>query len=115
MDNNPAFLTFFDGDERAVPSAWPTAEEKMLLVSVGSGASANANSNLSPEEMNLIYNAATTASALMAAAPHEQDFLSLSHFGKWPGWRFVGPRGWHGYWGRHSGCAEAIHLCQLEC
>ena len=87
----------------------------MLLVSVGSGASANANSNLSPEEMNLIYNAATTASALMAAAPHEQDFLSLSHFGKWPGWRFVGPRGWHGYWGRHSGCAEAIHLCQLEC
>ena len=61
------------------------AEEKMLLVSVGTGASANANSNFSPEEMNLIYNAATIPSALMAAALHEQDFLSLSHFREMPG------------------------------
>jgi len=44
-------------------------------VSVGTGASANANSNLSPEEMNLLYNAGTIPSALMAAALHEQDFL----------------------------------------
>jgi hypothetical protein len=47
----------------------------MLLVSIGTGASANANSNLSPEEMNLIYNASHIPSALMAAALHEQDFL----------------------------------------
>jgi uncharacterized protein len=47
----------------------------MLLISVGTGASANANNNLSPEEMNLIYNAGTIPSALMAAALHEQDFL----------------------------------------
>ena len=87
----------------------------MLLISVGTGASANANSNLSPEEMNLIYNRATIPSALMAAALHEQDFLSLSDFREMPGWRFVGPRVWHGDWVRHSGCAEAIHLCRLEC
>jgi len=47
----------------------------MLLISIGTGASANANSNLSPEEMNLIYNAGTILSALMAAALHQQDFL----------------------------------------
>ena len=47
----------------------------MLLISVGTGASANANSNLSPEEMNLLYNAGTIPSALMAAALYEQDFL----------------------------------------
>src|SRR5207248_10359888 len=54
---------------------WPTGEQRILLISIGTGASANANSNLSPEEMNLIYNAATIPSALMAAALHEQDFL----------------------------------------
>jgi uncharacterized protein len=54
---------------------WPTGEEKMLLISVGTGASANTNSNLSPEEMNLLYNAGGIPSALMAAALHEQDFL----------------------------------------
>lgn len=47
----------------------------MLLISIGTGASANANNNLSPEEMNLIYNASSIPSALMAAALHEQDFL----------------------------------------
>ena len=47
----------------------------MLFISVGTGASANANSNLSPEEMNLLYNAGTIPFALMAAALHEQDFL----------------------------------------
>lgn len=45
----------------------------MLIVSVGTGASANAN--LGPEEMSLLYNAGTIPSALMAAALHEQDFL----------------------------------------
>jgi hypothetical protein len=47
----------------------------MLLVSVGTGASANAKSNLSPEEMNILYNASTIPSALMGAALNEQDFL----------------------------------------
>jgi uncharacterized protein len=60
----------------------------MLLVSVGTGASVNANSNLSPEEMNLLYNAGTIPSALMAAALHEQDFLCRI-FGKCPGWRLL--------------------------
>ena len=73
--NNPAFQLFLMATSEPYHLLWPTGEEKMLLISVGSGASANANSNLSPEEMNLIYNASTIPSALMAAAMHEQDFL----------------------------------------
>ena len=75
MYNNPAFQLFLMATSEPYRLLWPTGEEKMLLISVGTGASANANSNLSPEEMNLIYNAATIPSALMAAALHEQDFL----------------------------------------
>ncbi len=47
----------------------------MLLVSVGTGASPNANADLMPGEMNLIYNASSIPSALMFAAANEQDFL----------------------------------------
>jgi hypothetical protein len=75
MYNNPAFQLFLMATSEPYCLLWPTGEEKMLLISVGTGASANANSNLSPEEMNLLYNAGTIPSALMAAALHEQDFL----------------------------------------
>src|SRR5213593_2183041 len=75
MYNNPAFQLFLIATSEPYRLLWPTGQDKMLLISVGTGASANANSNLSPEEMNLIYNAGTIPSALMAAALHEQDFL----------------------------------------
>ena len=75
MYNNPAFQLFLMATSEPYRLLWPTGEEKILLISVGTGASANANSNLSPEEMNLIYNAGTIPSALMAAALHEQDLL----------------------------------------
>ena len=73
--NNPAFQLFLMATAEPYRLLWPTGEDKMLLISVGTGASANANSHLSPEEMNLIYNASAIPSALMAAALHEQDFL----------------------------------------
>ena len=75
MYNNPAFQLFLMATSEPYRLCWSTGEDKMLLVSVGTGASANANNSLSPEEMNLIYNASTIPSALMAAALHEQDFL----------------------------------------
>jgi patatin-like phospholipase/acyl hydrolase len=75
MYNNPAFQLFLMATSEPYRLLWPTGEEKMLLISVGTGASANANNNLSPEEMNLLYNAGTIPSALMAAALHQQDFL----------------------------------------
>ena len=75
MFNNPAFQLFLMATSEPYHLLWPTGADKMLLISVGTGATANANSNLSPEEMNLLYNAGTIPSALMAAALHEQDFL----------------------------------------
>ena len=75
MYNNPAFQLFLMATSEPYRLCWETGVDKMLIVSVGTGASANANSNLSPEEMNLLYNAGTIPSALMAAALHEQDFL----------------------------------------
>jgi hypothetical protein len=73
MYNDPAFQLFLMVTTEPYRLCWPTGEEKMLLVSVGTGASANAN--LSPEEMNLLYNAGTIPGALMSVALHEQDFL----------------------------------------
>ena len=75
MYNNPAFQLFLMATTEPYRLCWETGAEKMLIVSVGTGASANAHANLSPEEMNLLYNAGTIPSALMAAALHEQDFL----------------------------------------
>jgi hypothetical protein len=75
MYNNPAFQLFLMATSEPYRLLWPTGEDQMLLISVGTGATANANSNLSPEEMNLLYNAGTIPSALMAAALYEQDFL----------------------------------------
>jgi hypothetical protein len=75
MYNDPAFQLFLMATAQPYRLCWPTGEEKMLLISVGTGASPNANASLSPEEMNLLYNAETVPGALMSAALHEQDFL----------------------------------------
>lgn len=53
----------------------------MLVVSIGTGTSPEANADLNPEEMNLLYNAGSIPSALMFAALNEQDFLCRT-FGK---------------------------------
>jgi hypothetical protein len=75
MYNNPAFQLFLMATVAPYNLCWPTGEQTMLLVSVGTGASADANANLVPGEMNLVYNASSIPSALMFAASNEQDFL----------------------------------------
>ena len=47
----------------------------MLVVSIGTGTSSQANDDLQPGAMNLLYNARSIPSALMLAASNEQDFL----------------------------------------
>ena len=73
--NNPAFQLFVMATVDAYRLSWSAAEDKMLLVSIGTGAAPNANKNLKPGEMNLLYNATSIPSALMAAASAQQDFL----------------------------------------
>ena len=75
MYNNPAFQLFLMATVKAYKLGWAAGEDKMLLVSVGTGTAADANSNLTPDEMNIIYNASSLPSAFMFAASNEQDFL----------------------------------------
>jgi hypothetical protein len=75
MYNNPAFQLFLMATVAQYKLGWPTGEDKMLLVSIGTGTAANANKNLQPDEMNIIYNASSLPSALMYAASNEQDLL----------------------------------------
>jgi patatin-like phospholipase/acyl hydrolase len=82
MYNNPAFQLFLmatvDRYWVLAPErqqGWATGVDKMLLVSVGTGTSPDANAQLSAGQMNLLFNATTVPSALMFAALNEQDFL----------------------------------------
>ncbi len=73
--NNPAFQLFLMCTIQPYRLQWPTGEDKMLLVSVGTGTNPEANADLAPGDMNLFYNAGSIPSALMFAALNEQDLL----------------------------------------
>jgi predicted acylesterase/phospholipase RssA len=81
--NNPAFLAFLMATvptywvNRPEDVTWPaaTGTDKLLVVSVGTGAAADANAELAPDQMNLLFNAGRIPSALMYAALTEQDVL----------------------------------------
>jgi hypothetical protein len=73
--NNPAFQAFLMATLEPYKMSWPMGENKLLVVSIGTGTSPKANENLDPFEMNLIYNASSIPSALMFAALNEQDLL----------------------------------------
>ena len=73
--NNPSFQTFLMATLGPYKLEWETGQDKLLIVSVGTGTSPDANADLSPNQMNLIYNASSLPSALMFAALNEQDLL----------------------------------------
>ncbi|MFV2055005.1 MAG: patatin-like phospholipase family protein [Thiohalomonadales bacterium] len=73
--NNPAFQAFIMATVEPYKMNWSTGEDKMLVVSIGTGTSPQANKNLSPDDMNLFYNAGSVPSALMYSALNEQDML----------------------------------------
>jgi patatin-like phospholipase/acyl hydrolase len=73
--NNPAFQLFLMATTKPYKLNWPVGEDKMLLVSVGTGMTPSANKNLKPGEMNLLYNAGAIPSTLMFAAQNQQDML----------------------------------------
>jgi patatin-like phospholipase/acyl hydrolase len=75
MYNNPAFQLFLMATVKPYKLEWPTGEDQLLLVSVGTGAAAGSNADLDPGQMNLLYNASSIPSALMFAASNEQDML----------------------------------------
>jgi uncharacterized protein len=75
MYNNPAFQLFLMATVAPYRLCWQADAQHMLLVSVGTGTSPDANADLMPGEMNIMYNATSIPSALMFAASSEQDFL----------------------------------------
>jgi len=75
MYNNPAFQAFLMATVEPYNMNWQVGENNLLVVSVGTGYCANANKDLKPSEMNILYNASSIPSALMFAASNEQDFL----------------------------------------
>ncbi|UVT14918.1 MAG: patatin-like phospholipase family protein [Nitrospira sp.] len=81
MYNNPAFQAFIMATVEPYNLNWPAGENDLLIVSVGTGTSPDANKDLEPEECNLLYNATSIPSALMFAALNEQDLLCRT-FGK---------------------------------
>ena len=72
---NPAFQLFLRATAPPYQVRWPVGENKLLLVSIGSGSAPDANPDLTPDEMNILYNASAIPSTLMGATRQEQDFL----------------------------------------
>lgn len=73
--NNPAFQLFLMATLDVYGVGWTPGEEKMLLVSVGTGYHPDANENLKLSSMHLLHNGASIPSALMFAALVQQDTL----------------------------------------
>jgi uncharacterized protein len=73
--NNPAFQAFIMATAEPYNLTWPAGEGQLLIVSVGTGTSPDANKGLEKDDVNLIYNATKIPSALMFAALNEQDLL----------------------------------------
>ncbi|MEM9927209.1 MAG: patatin-like phospholipase family protein [Cyanobacteria bacterium P01_D01_bin.50] len=73
--NNPAFQLFLMATAEPYNLKWPTGEDNMLLVSVGTGTTPNINPDLDTFKMDKIYNAKSIPAALMLATQREQDFL----------------------------------------
>jgi predicted acylesterase/phospholipase RssA len=73
--NNPAFQAFLMATVEPYNLNWPAGEDKILLVSIGTGTNPKANAELQPSDMNILYNSASLPLALMFAALNEQDFL----------------------------------------
>jgi patatin-like phospholipase/acyl hydrolase len=75
MFNNPAFQLFLMATVEPYNLSWPTGADRMLVVSVGTGAVPKANAHLRAEDLNLVYNVSSIPGALMFAALNQQDFL----------------------------------------
>jgi len=73
--NNPAFLLFLMATLEPYKLHWPVGEENMLVISVGTGLSRQANANLKLDQMNLLFNVSAVPAALIYSAQVEQDKL----------------------------------------
>jgi hypothetical protein len=57
---------------------WPVGEDRLLIVSIGTGSSTAAHISLSPRQVNLLFNAKNLPSVFMNGASIAQDMLCRS-------------------------------------
>jgi len=74
--NNPAFKAFLVATVDRYGLGWRAGVERMLVVSVGTGAVNLANPALQQGDINLLYNLQNLPLALLSSAAHQQDVLS---------------------------------------
>jgi hypothetical protein len=79
--NNPAFQLFLMATVKAYRLGWPTGEDKMLLVSVGTGADSLVEKRFSAWRAHLLYHAVRVPLAFFTSSIIEQDMLCRT-FGK---------------------------------
>jgi Patatin-like phospholipase len=77
--NNPAFLLFLMATIPPYRLEWPRGDDRLQLISIGTGVVPQKDMELSPDTMNLIYNASAVPSALMLSTVVEQDILCRLH------------------------------------
>ena len=73
--NNPSFLVFLMATVKAYRLGWSAGEDKILLVSIGTGTTPDADDNLRPSQLNLLHSATSIPGALMFGASNQQDML----------------------------------------
>ena len=73
--NNPAFLLFLMATLPQYRLGWDVGEDKLLVVSVGTGSGSSANAKLTTKQMNVLFNVVAIPSALIGGALAEQDLL----------------------------------------
>lgn len=66
--NNPAFLAFQMVTAAPYKISWPTGDDRLLIVSVGTGSAAKARPDLDADDLWLVDNAKNLPGALMNAA-----------------------------------------------
>jgi hypothetical protein len=71
--NNPAFLLYRFATEPAYNLNWPTGEDKMLLISVGTGAAPSHGATAEDPESNMLATGVGIPSALMYGSLVDQD------------------------------------------
>lgn len=72
---NPAFQLFLRATAEPYRVGWPVGEDRLLLVSVGTGTWQDSQPNLQPSEMTILWNTMAIPRALMSAVNLEQDLL----------------------------------------
>jgi len=76
--NNPALILFLVATLPEYGLCWPVGEDRLLIVSVGTGSSAAVHPNVLAREVNLVFNAKNLPSVFMNGASASQDLLCRS-------------------------------------